>query len=55
MESYLRRNRLAEALDSAGLYALLCFLAVMWFGWLWGISLASLVAGAALGTARCAM
>ena len=50
MERYLRRNRLAEMLDGAGLCAALYFLAVMWFSWLWGVNLASLLAGAALGT-----
>lgn len=50
MERYLRRNRLSELLDGAGLCALMYFLAVMWFSWLWGLNAASLLAGAALGT-----
>lgn len=50
MERYLRRNRLAEMLDGAGLCVLLYFLGGMWFIWLWGLNLASLLAGAALGT-----
>ncbi len=50
MERYLRRNRLSEWLDGIGLCALLYFLAVMWFTWLWGLKASSLIAGAALGT-----
>ncbi len=50
MERYLRRNRLSEWLDGIGLCALLYFLAVLWFAWLWGLNAASLIAGAALGT-----
>ena len=50
MESYLRRNRLSETLDGLGVCALLYLLAVMWFTWLWGLNVPSLLAGAALGT-----
>ena len=50
MERYLRRNHLSEVLDGAGLCLLFYLLAVMWFAWLWGLNLASLLAGAALGT-----
>lgn len=50
MERYLRRNRLSEVLDGLGVCALLYLLAVLWFAWLWGLNLPSLLAGAALGT-----
>lgn len=50
MEQYLRRNRLSEALDALGMAALLYALAAGWFIWLWGLTLPSLLAGAALGT-----
>lgn len=50
MERYLRRNRLSEVLDGAGLCMLLYLLAVLWFTWLWGLNIPSLLAGAALGT-----
>lgn len=50
MERYLRRNRLSETLDGLGVCALLYLLAVLWFTWLWGLSVPSLLAGAALGT-----
>ena len=50
MERYLRRNRLSEMLDSAGLFLLLYALAVLWFTWLWGLNVPSLLAGMALGT-----
>ena len=50
MESYLRRNRLSETLDGLGVCVLLYLLAVMWFTWLWGLNVPSLLAGAALGT-----
>lgn len=50
MERYLRRNRLSETLDALGMAALLYALGTLWFTWLWGLSGASLLAGAALGT-----
>ncbi len=50
MERYLHRNRLSEVLDSFGMAALMYLLAVLWFTWLWGLSLPTLLAGAALGT-----
>ena len=50
MERYLRRNRLSEVMDSVGLCLLLYAVAAGWFAWLWGVNLASLIAGAALGT-----
>ena len=53
MEKYLRRNRLAEALDGMGLRLLLFVLATGWFTWLWGLNLPTLLAGAALGTLIC--
>lgn len=53
MERYLRRNRLSEWLDGLGLCCLLFFLACLWFTWLWGLSAASLLAGAALGLLLC--
>ena len=49
MEQYLRRNRLSEALDALGMAVLLYLLATGWFVWLWGLSLPSILAGAALG------
>ena len=54
MERYLRRNRLSEMLDGLGLRALLYLLATGWFMWLWGMTLPTLLAGAALGTLLCA-
>lgn len=50
MERYLRRNRLSEMLDGLGMAALLYLLATGWFVWLWGMTLPTLLAGAALGT-----
>ncbi len=50
MERYLRRNRLSEMLDSLGMAALLYLVGTMWFAWLWGLNVPSLLAGAALGT-----
>lgn len=53
MERYLRRNHLAEVLDGLGMCALLYLLAALWFIWLWGMNMPSLIAGAALGTLLC--
>lgn len=53
MERYLRRNRLADTLDGLGICLLLLTLGVTWFTWLWGLNVASLLAGAALGTLLC--
>ncbi len=57
MERYLRRNRLSETLDGFGMAVLMYLLAVLWFTWLWGLNLPTLLAGTALGTllwtARC--
>lgn len=53
MERYLRRNRLSEMLDGLGMCALLYLLAALWFTWLWGMNIPSLLAGAALGTLLC--
>ena len=50
MEQYLRRNRLSELMDGLGVRALIYLLALMWFVWLWGLGIPSLLAGAALGT-----
>lgn len=50
MERYLRRNRLSEVMDGLGMCALMYLLGVAWFIWLWGLNVASLLAGAALGT-----
>lgn len=50
MEQYLRRNRLSEVLDGIGVRALIYAAALMWFVWLWGLRMPSLIAGAALGT-----
>ena len=49
MEQYLRRNRLSEMLDALGMAVLLCLLAEGWFVWLWGLTVPSILAGAALG------
>lgn len=57
MERYLRRHRLSEMMDGVGIAALAYFLGVMWFAWLWGLNVPTLLAGTALGTllwtARC--
>lgn len=53
MERYLRRNRLSEMLDGLGLRLLLWLLATIWFVWLWGLNLPTLLAGAALGILLC--
>lgn len=50
MQQYLRRNRLSGAMDALGLFVLVYGAAVMWFTWLWGLGVPSLLAGAALGT-----
>ncbi len=50
MEQYLRRNRLASFADGAGVLLLIYGAATMWFAWLWGLGVPSLLAGAALGT-----
>lgn len=50
MERYLRRNRLSEVMDGLGMGALLWGLGTLWFVWLWGMNVPSLLAGAALGT-----
>jgi len=50
MERYLRRNRLSEVMDGAGMFGLLYLLAAGWFIWLWGLNVPSLLAAAALGT-----
>ncbi len=49
MERYLRRNRLAEIFDGIGVCALILLLSLMWFVWLWGLGIPSLLAGMALG------
>lgn len=53
MERYLRRNHLAEVLDGLGMCVLLYLLAALWFIWLWGMNMPSLIAGAALGMLLC--
>lgn len=57
MERYLRRRRLSELLDGAGMAVLVYLLGVLWFAWLWGMNVPALLAGTALGTllwtARC--
>lgn len=50
MEQYLRRNRLSEVIDNLGMTCLMYVLAAAWFIWLWGVTVPSLLAGAALGT-----
>ncbi len=50
MERYLRRNRLSEVMDTLGMGVLLYALSALWFVWLWGLNVPSLLAGAALGT-----
>lgn len=49
MQQYLRRNRFSEALDMLGVQALILLAALMWFVWLWGLAVPSLLAGCALG------
>lgn len=53
MERYLRRNRLSDVMDGMGVCVLLHLLSLMWFAWLWGLNLPSIVAGAALGQLLC--
>lgn len=50
MEQYLRKNRLSESLDTLGALALLYGAGLMWFVWLWGLGIPTLLAGVALGT-----
>lgn len=50
MEQYLMRNRLSEVMDGLGMLALIYGAALLWFGWLWGLGVPSLLAGLALGT-----
>lgn len=49
MQQYLRRNRLSELLDTLGIYCLILLAATLWFIWLWGLCIPSLLAGGALG------
>ena len=49
MEQYLRRRRLGSMMDEMGLRALIALGSVMWFVWLWGLGMPSLLAGLALG------
>lgn len=49
MEQYLRRNRLSETLDGLGARLMIYLAATLWFVWLWGLSVPSLLAGAAFG------
>lgn len=50
MERYLHRNRLSDVLDGIGMCVLIYLLAALWFIWLWGLNMPSLLAGIALGT-----
>lgn len=50
MERYLHRNRLSEIMDGLGMGVLLYLLAGLWFIWLWGLNVPSLLASGALGT-----
>ncbi len=50
MEHYLRRDRLSAVLDTLGAWALIYALSLLWFVYLWGLSVPSMLAGAALGT-----
>ena len=49
MERYLRRNRLAEAMDGAGAALMMHAGALLWFVYLWGLGIPAMLAGAALG------
>ena len=49
MEQYLRKNRFGTWMDGLGLRLLIQVAALMWFVWLWGLALPSLMAGMALG------
>lgn len=49
MERYLRRNRLAEAMDGLGVRAVILLGALIFFVVLWGLNMPALMAGAALG------
>lgn len=57
MQQYLRRNRLSGMMDALGTAAVIYGAAALWFAWLWGLSIPTLLAGASLGTlmwmARC--
>lgn len=49
MEQFLRRRRLSDLMDTLGVCVLIFALALMWFVWLWGLCMPSILAGAALG------
>lgn len=49
MERYFKRGKVGSALDDLGLRSIIALAALIWFFWLWGIGLPSLLAGAALG------
>lgn len=49
MEQYLRKNRFGSWIDGMGLRLLLMLLSMLWFVYLWGLALPSLLAGMALG------
>lgn len=49
MEQYLRKKRFGSWLDGAGFRILLMLLSMLWFVYLWGLALPSLLAGTALG------
>lgn len=47
MQQYLEKTRLGSALDTVSLRLLIFFCCVLWFVYLWGVTLAALIAGAA--------
>ncbi len=49
MEQYLRKGVFSSMMNALGLRVLIALAALMWFVWLWGLSVPSLMAGAALG------
>lgn len=49
MEKYKQKSQLAVAMDKLLLHLLLLGLGIGWFAFLWGVSLASLLAGLSLG------
>ena len=49
MEKYLRRGKIGGWMDDLGLRGLIVLAAFLWFAWLWGVGMPSLLAGLALG------
>lgn len=49
MEQYLRKGALSSLMNTLGLRLLIALLGLVWFIWLWGLSIPSVLAGLALG------